>query len=101
MLDSTTTIDREKGVVDQSMIKRQNAYTTLTKLSPTMVFKQFAGIMLSPYKPLHATSGMSTPEPATLAQSLSYVWSHLAILLGFTAVTFTASYVIFMRQDIR
>lgn len=91
----------ESGEIDPMISKRQHLYLTLSKVSPTTNFNQISNVLLSPYIPFSLARTVGPPEPATLAQSLSYAWSHLAILLGFTAVTFTASYIIFMRQDIR
>lgn len=87
-------------IVDAIPGGSQNLFFALIKFSPTDVYQQFAGLMLSPYKPSYAQLG-PMPEPATLAQSLAFAWSNLTILIGLSIVTFVASYIIFIRQDIR
>jgi len=89
---------KERNLV---MFGRERLKFTLLKISPSFNFRQLSRSMLSPYKPLFAETSFGNPESITFMQSLSYSWSNAAILLGLLVVTFVASYIIFMRQDVR
>jgi len=90
----------EQGQVHPAVERHEKVLWSIMKLSPTKNYEQFSGLMLSPYRPAYAESS-PIPEKISIGETLSYTWQHIAILLGMLAVTFVASYVVFMKQDIK
>ncbi len=78
----------------------------LGRLSPQGIYDEATGVLLNPEV---RTAGILLPEqvdraiptPLSLDQSLLAVWPQIVALLALVAVAFAASYVAFMRQEIR
>ena len=90
----------EQGQVHPAVAKHENVLWNIMKLSPTKNYEQFSGLMLSPYRPGYAERS-PIPEKINIKETVSYVWPHMAILIGMLVLTFVPSYIIFMRQDVR
>lgn len=79
----------------------------LSRLSPAELFQEAASTLLLP--DVRTLNPFVTQEQAYLAisaplsfgQSLLLVWPHIVALIAETAVCFAASYVLFMRQEVR
>ncbi len=79
----------------------------LSRLSPAELFREAASTLLLP--DVRTLNPFVTQEQAYLAvaaplsfgQSVLLVWPHIVALIAETAVCFAASYVLFMRQEIR
>ncbi|MFD0670507.1 ABC transporter permease [Cohnella sp. GCM10027633] len=81
--------------------------TLLERLSPANLFQEAASTMLLP--DVRTLSSFVTQEqayraisaPLSLGQSALLVWPHVVALVAETAVMFVASYLLFMRQEVR
>lgn len=77
----------------------------LLRISPYWLFNEATAALLNP---LFRGMGMFTTDmtgmlyrPLSLEQSLLVVWPQLTILVCLTVICFAASYIVFMRQEIR
>ncbi len=76
------------------------------RFSPDFLFGQVTTVLLSPVVRSLGLITMSqaarmVPNPLSLGQSLLLIWPLLTSLLSLTVICFAASYVSFMRQEIR
>ena len=85
---------------------------TISRLSPATLYQEASLVLLNP---VAGTSAVSVPGSLaefiqaqqqvaalhTLDQSLLIVWPQVVILIALTVVAFAASYVLFMRQEVR
>jgi len=69
-------------------------------ISPITLFWQIINMLLNPSARLLGQA-IQVPSPLSLDQSLLLVWPHLASIIALTVVCFAASYVKFMREEIR
>ncbi|MFC1981052.1 ABC transporter permease [Chloroflexota bacterium] len=91
---------------EQAFIQNAELHQTLMRLSPNVLFQEATTVLLLP---LVRSLGIITmgqaaymvPNPISLGQSLLLIWPHLSSLISLSAICFAASYVIFMRQEIR
>ncbi|MFC2066672.1 ABC transporter permease [Chloroflexota bacterium] len=91
---------------EAAFIQNAELQQTLMRLSPNVLFEEATTVLLLP---LVRSLGIITtgqaafmvPNPISLGQSLLLIWPHLASLISLSAICFAASYVIFMRQEIR
>ena len=74
--------------------RRQNFQDQVSKISPSTSYQNFVGTMLAIN--YESNSGV---EP-TIWEDLSSAFGYLVFLLSETMMVFTASYAIFMRQDL-
>ena len=85
-----------------------NARTELSvrRLSPDELYKEATGVLLNPAQQstgivvVDQSSG-ALPSTLPLDQSLLLAWWQIVALFGGVVVVFAASYVIFMRQEVR
>jgi ABC-2 type transport system permease protein len=87
-------------------IRNIDTYLTLSRLSPIGLYNEATIFLLEPMaRSLHvipsALSNWMVDNPISFGQSLLIVWSHLVVLIALTVVCFGASYVKFMREEIR
>lgn len=90
-----------------AVISHTNWMQLLSRLSPAQLFQEAASTLLLP--DVRTLNPFITQEQAYLAvsaplsfgQSTLLVWPHIVALIAETAVIFAASYVSFMRQEIR
>ena len=91
---------------EQAFIQNAELQQTLMRLSPNVLFGEATTVLLLPVvRSLGIiTTGQAAymmPNPISLGQSLLLIWPHLSSLISLSAICFAASYVIFMRQEIR
>jgi ABC-2 type transport system permease protein len=92
---------------EAEMIRNMELNKMIMRLSPNTLFTEATTGLLRPM--VIGTLGMVTvsqitrmvPNPLGLGQSLLLVWPHLTSLISLSVICFAASYVIFMRQEIR
>ncbi|WP_370636366.1 ABC transporter permease [Cohnella sp. CFH 77786] len=90
-----------------SVIQHSNAMQLLSRLSPAQLFQEAASTLLLPdvrtLNPFvtQEQAYLAISAPLSLGQSLLLVWPHIVALIAETAVCFAASYVMFMRQEVR
>lgn len=91
----------------QSYIDAQSNLTLLSRLSPSYLFQEATSTLL--YPDVRTLNPFVTQDQAYLAvnaplsfgQSLLLVWPQVTALVAETALIFAASYVTFMRQEVR
>jgi ABC-2 type transport system permease protein len=85
---------------------------TISRLSPATLYQEAALVILNP---VAGTTSVSVPGSLgeyiqstqqisslhTLNQSLLLVWPQLVALIALTVIAFAASYILFMRQEVR
>jgi ABC-2 type transport system permease protein len=84
-----------------------NTMMLLTRISPAELFQEAASTLLLP--DIRTLNPFVTQDQAYLAisaplsfgQSTLLVWPHIVALIAETALIFAASYVLFMRQEVR
>jgi ABC-2 type transport system permease protein len=94
------------AVTTESLVSHQQFVQSLSRLSPSQLFSEATTTMLTPsirsLGPLTMEQIYGAiPSPLPLGQSLLLVWPQTVGLIAATAVCFAASYVLFMRQEIR
>lgn len=90
----------------EEVLARARAELWLGRISPQGIYDEATGVLLNPEI---RTAGILLPEqvdraiptPLSLEQSLLAVWPQIVALLALLAGAFAASYVTFMRQEIR
>lgn len=90
-----------------AVMAHSNWIQLLSRVSPAQLFQEAASTLLLP--DVRTLNPFITQEQAYLAvsaplsfgQSVLLVWPHIVALIAETAVIFAASYVAFMRQEIR
>ena len=95
----------EEGVT-ATLIQNAELQQMIMRLSPNVLFEEATRVLLLPVMRSLGVITMSEamymiPNPLSLGQSLLIIWPHLASLVSLSAVCFAASYVLFMRQEIR
>lgn len=91
---------------EAAIIKNYQAQQTVLRFSPSYLFSEVTTVLLLPLVRSLGVVTMSQvarmiPNPISLGQSLLLIWPHFTSLLGLTIVCFAASYVVFMRQEVR
>ncbi|HHV79599.1 MAG TPA: ABC transporter permease subunit [Firmicutes bacterium] len=88
------------------LMRHQRIEMALSRLSPTTLYYEATSTLLSPHT--RALGPISVeqlegaiPGPLPLSQSLLLIWPDVAGLVAATLLCFAASYVLFMRQEIR
>jgi len=91
---------------EAALIKNYQAQQTVLRFSPSYLFSEVTTVLLLPLVRSLGVVTMSQvarmiPNPISLGQSLLLIWPHFTSLLSLTIVCFAASYVVFMRQEVR
>lgn len=79
----------------------------LTRISPAELFQEAASTLLLPdVRTLNPfvtqdQAYLAISAPLSFGQSVLLVWPHIVALIAETALVFAASYVLFMRQEVR
>lgn len=88
------------------IISYQNFILNISRLSPNFLFTESTATLLTPsvrtLGPItveQATGAIAAPLP--LSQSIMLIWPQLTGLIAATMLVFLASYLLFMRQEIR
>jgi ABC-2 type transport system permease protein len=90
----------------ENVLSHQQFILNLSRLSPSQLFSEATTTMLTPSVRSLGPLTMeqiygAIPSPLPFGQSLLLVWPQVTGLLAATAVCFAASYVLFMRQEVR
>lgn len=86
-------IDKRRKCRKEVERKRESFKKKVTKISPSISYRKFTETMLG-------TNYRESGYPPTLNESLNSAIGYLIFLISQTALMFTASYGIFMRQDL-
>ncbi|WP_276351859.1 ABC transporter permease [Cohnella caldifontis] len=90
-----------------SVIQYSNTMQFLSRISPSELFQEAAQTLLLPdtrtLNPFvtQEQAYLAISAPLSFGQSLLLVWPHIVAMIAETAVCFAASYVLFMRQEVR
>lgn len=79
----------------------------ITRISPNVLYQEATTGLLAPM--VVGSLGVLTmsqvaymiPNPLSLGQSILLIWPHLTSLISLSLICFAASYVVFMKQEIR
>jgi ABC-2 type transport system permease protein len=88
------------------LIRNVELQRMITRFSPNVLFQEATTVLLVPLvRSLGMVSASQAvymvPNPLSLGQSLLLIWPHITSLISLSAVCFAASYILFMRQEIR
>jgi len=88
------------------LIRNMELQQMITRVSPNILFQEATTVLLVPLvRSLGIVSqshaAYMVPNPLSLGQSILLVWPHITSLIGLSAICFAASYILFMRQEIR
>ena len=88
------------------LIRNVELQRMITRVSPNILFQEATTVLLVPLvRSLGIVSqshaAYMVPNPLSLGQSILLVWPHITGLISLSAVCFAASYILFMRQEIR
>ena len=88
------------------LIRNVELQRMITRVSPNILFQEATTVLLVPLvRSLGIVSqshaAYMVPNPLSLGQSILLVWPHITGLIGLSAICFAASYILFMRQEIR
>lgn len=95
------------NLIVPAIAKTTEASLLLQRISPNTLFGEATTVLLLP---IWRGAGLLTAgeelqymilNPLSLGQSMLIIWPHIIGLIGITAICFAASYVLFMRQEIR
>ena len=91
---------------EAALIQNAQLQQMLLRISPSVLFNEATSVLLLPLVRSLGIITMSEathmmPNPISLGQSLLLIWPHIAGLVSLSAICFGASYVLFMRQEIR
>lgn len=88
-------------------MRHADAIQLLSRLSPAQLYQEAASTLLLPdVRTLNPfitqdQAYLAISAPLSFGQSVLLVWPHIVALIAETAVCFAASYVMFMRQEVR
>ena len=88
------------------LIRNSEIQRMVMRFSPNTLFQEATTVLLLPMVRSLGVVTMSQatymiPNPLSLGQSLILIWPHLTGLVSLSVICFAASYVLFMRQEIR
>ncbi len=88
------------------LIRNVELQRMITRFSPNILFQEATTVLLVPLvRSLGMVSASQAaymvPNPLSLGQSILLIWPHITSLISLSAVCFAASYILFMRQEIR
>jgi ABC-2 type transport system permease protein len=91
----------------QQVLRNDELRRAFARVSPTRLYAEAATIVMNPSRNMLGDLVLSSeirgmvPSPLSLQQSLLLVWPQVSGLVALTCVCFAASYIRFMRQEIR
>lgn len=95
----------------EQLIANAETARAVNLISPVTLYDQATATVLDPFRRttsrlmllgrMERASMSRFKNPLPLGQSLAVVWPYLASLLALTALCFAASYLVFLRQEIR
>jgi ABC-2 type transport system permease protein len=96
--------DTSSPLADQ--IANAELQQTMLRISPSYLYQEAYVVLLLPvWKGLGVVTmsqaAYMLPNPLSLGQSLLAIWPHLVGILSLSVICFAASYIVFMKQEIR
>ena len=95
----------------EEIAKHERIETNVGLISPVQLYNEASDIILDPDRRtlhgvlqtaiLNKTSLPDALNPVSFRQSLTLIWPHVVVIIGLTAICFAASYIRFMREEIR
>jgi ABC-2 type transport system permease protein len=90
----------------EMITKNENIKSMIMHISPVVLFQEIVIALLNPSARTFDITALIRgnnllPTPLPLSQSLLVIWPQFVGLLALMLICFAASYVIFMRQEIR
>ncbi|MBU2535977.1 MAG: ABC transporter permease subunit [Chloroflexota bacterium] len=94
------------GGTEAEFIRNFEVQQIVLRSSPVFLFQEATNVILVPLvRTLGVVSSSIQPywlhNPLGLGQSILIIWPHITGLISLSAVCFAASYILFMRQEIR
>jgi ABC-2 type transport system permease protein len=89
------------------VLQHDEVQRAVGRISPTRLYAEAAGVVMNPSRNMLGDLVLSSqvrgmiPSPLPLGQSLLLVWPQVSGLVALTCLCFAASYIRFMRQEIR
>ena len=91
------------------IVQNDEVYRTISRISPNTLYGEAVQVLLMPELGNPSSTLMiisiyaagMIPSPLPLSQSLLIIWPQLTSLIALTALCFAASYIKFMREEIR
>ncbi len=91
------------------VVRNDEIYRTISRISPSTLYSETVQVLLVPVMGSASSTlmlvsiyaGGMIPTPLPLGQSLLIIWPQLISLIALTAICFAASYIRFMREEIR
>jgi ABC-2 type transport system permease protein len=90
-----------------ALLRNQEAQLAFARISPTRLYTEATSTVMNPTKNMFGDLVLRSevrglvPGALPLGQSLLLVWPQVAGLIALTCICFAASYIRFMRQEIR
>ncbi len=102
--DAVVPVGSDAGA--EELLRHERLHQALGRLSPTILYDEATTVLLQPQvrtlgPVLLSQIEWAVPGPLPFGQSLLLIWPHLTGLVAATLVCFAASYVLFMRHEIR
>ncbi len=91
----------------QTVIAQVNVAQAIARISPATLYQEITSIILDPSARTLSPLVMASEQQGMVAgilplrQSILLVWPHIVALIAETVICFAASYVKFMRQEVR
>ena len=91
------------------VVRNDEIYRTISRISPSTLYSETVQVLLVPVMGSASSTlmlvsiytGGMIPTPLPLGQSLLIIWPQLISLIALTAICFAASYIRFMREEVR
>lgn len=93
--------EAKKQAVKENVMNHYALVDKISTASPSYSFQKLGNYILNPHAKGLTIRFPSQGEPLPLTESLNMAWPSIAIILGLTVAVFVASYILFMRQDVK
>jgi ABC-2 type transport system permease protein len=94
------------GTDAATQVHQLNLQQTILRLSPSYLFYEAYLVLLTPIATglgavTTAQANFIVANPLSLGQCLLAIWPHLVTIVCLSVICFAASYIVFMRQEVR
>ena len=101
LAENATMADQIKNFTIEQGISRISPATLFTEAITVMLLPAEGAILVNPVAYQQYAGSQNLLNPLSIGQSLIQVWPQLIIIIALAIICFAASYIIFMRQEIR
>ncbi|MFA5014063.1 MAG: ABC transporter permease [Actinomycetota bacterium] len=101
LADNATIADQIKNYSIEQGISRISPATLFTEAITVILLPVEGAILVNPVAYQQYAGSQNLLNPLSIGQSLIQVWPQLIIIIALAIICFAASYIIFMRQEIR